>query len=110
MTMADMPAAAFIRATLAMRRTDAGGRRRPIASGYRCDCRLESLVDEYTGAAVYLERATSLGPGEIGLIRLFPAFPHKWQDISPGSVVDLCEGPRVIGVATVVEVASTDER
>ena len=101
------PHAAFIRAQLRMKPTSAGGRSRPISSGYRCNCWLGGLTEAgeraYNDAVVYLESVETLEPGSSAFVRLQPAFPDLWTDVTVGLVIDLCEGSRVLGEATVIE-------
>lgn len=101
------PFAAFIRAELRMKPTEAGGRRRPISSGYRCNCWFGELTEagerSYHDAVIYLEAEENLRPGSSSLVRLHPAFPDSWTGLTVGSVIDVCEGSRVVGEATVVE-------
>jgi hypothetical protein len=101
------PLAAFIRAELRMKSTEEGGRRRPISSGYRCNCWFGGLTPtgerSYHDAVIHLETTESLEPGSSSLVRLQPAFPDSWSGLTVGSVIDVCEGSRVVGEATVVE-------
>ncbi|MGQ0744346.1 MAG: hypothetical protein ACT4OS_08450 [Acidimicrobiales bacterium] len=105
--MSAPPLGAYIRAQLRMKPTDDGGRSRPIASGYRPNCWLGGFTADgeraYYDAVVYLESADALEPGLSALIRLQPAFPDLWNDVTRGSVIDVCEGSRIVGEATVVE-------
>jgi hypothetical protein len=101
------PATAYVRAHLLLKSSDAGGRRRPIASGYRCNCWHGALTETgkraYSDAVVYLEHEESLEPGEGTTVRLQPAFPDLWRDVDAGTAIDVCEGSRVVGEATVIE-------
>lgn len=105
--MSAPPFAAFIQAELRLTPTDAGGRSRPISSGYRCNCWLGGLTEEgdrtYNDALIYLESAEELQPGSSAIVRLQPAFPDLWTDVATGDVIDVCEGSRVVGKATVIE-------
>jgi hypothetical protein len=101
------PVTAYIRAHLRLIPSEAGGRRRPIASGYRCNYWLGGLTATgeraYNDAVVYLEESESLQPGEAKTVRIQPAFPDLWSDVDVGSAIDVCEGSRVVGNATVIE-------
>lgn len=101
------PLAAYIRADLRLRAPDAGGRRRPISSGYRCNCWFGALDDTgqhtYNDAIIFLENDGILKPGDSATVRIQPAFPDLWTKVGVGTVIQLCEGLRVIGEATVIE-------
>ncbi len=102
-----LPASAHIRASLRLQPTEEGGRKRPIRTGYRPNCMIFSADgsrdEEYRDAVVHLESGDSLGPGESTTVRLQPALPDGWSAVAPGTRIDLCEGDRVIGTATVTE-------
>lgn len=55
----------------------------------------------YNDATIYLVNEDRLAPGSRGVVRVRPHFPDKWADLVPGSVVELCEGYRIVGLATV---------
>ena len=101
------PPIAFIRANLRMKPTTEGGRSRPIASGYCCNCWLGGQTEtgerSYNDAVIHLEATEALEPGSSATVRLQPAFPDLWHEIEPGFVIDVCEGSRVVGQATVLE-------
>jgi len=101
------PQGAFIRADLTLSATDAGGRHRPISSGYRCNCWIGAMTDAgeraYNDAVIYLETAESLAPGSSATARIQPAFPDRWMDVKVGSLIEVCEGARVVGDARVIE-------
>lgn len=104
--MNEIPMSAFVRARLSLKGTEEGGRSRPIATGYRPSFWLGAIVNgerAYSDAAVYLEGIEQLEPGETAVVRLRPSLPDDWRDIEVGSEIELCEGRRVLGVATVVE-------
>lgn len=105
--MSSPPLAAFIQAELRLTPTDDGGRSRPISSGYRCNCWLGGLTEggdrTYNDAVIYLESAEELRPGSSAIARLQPAFPDLWTDVAIGDVIDVCEGSRIVGQATVIE-------
>lgn len=101
------PLAAFIRAVLRLMSPDVGGRHRQISSGYRCTCWLGGVTEtgerSYNDAVIYLESAEVLEPGSSAVVRLQPAFPDLWTDVTTGTVIYVCEGSRVVGEATVIE-------
>jgi hypothetical protein len=101
------PLSAYLRAELILRPTEGGGRRRPISSGYRCNCWIGHHTDDgdrsYNDAVIYLDSADQLHPGEQGVVAIQPAFPDLWNEIGVGSRIEVCEGSRVVGEATVIE-------
>jgi hypothetical protein len=105
------PIAAFIRANLRMKPTTEGGRSRPIASGYRCNCWFGARTDtgerSYNDAVIHLESTETLEPGSSAAVLLQPTFPDLWGEIEPGFVIDVCEGSRVVGEVTVIELSIT---
>lgn len=106
--MADPPHAAFVRAELRLIVSSSGGRRSPIATGYKCNCRWPGLGEsEYHDAIIYLESVDLLAPGAAALIRLQPVFPDGWGNVKPGVDVEVCEGRRVVGTARVLELFPT---
>ena len=64
---------AYVRATLRLTTSEADGRRRPIASGYRCNCWLGGLSETgeraYHDAVVYVENGETLEPGAASILR-----------------------------------------
>jgi hypothetical protein len=105
-----MPSEAYVRAEVELKATEDGGRRRPIFSGYRCNCwigaRTAGGEKAYNDAAIWFETQDRLNPGETTVARLQPAIPQYWNHVNAGLVIDLCEGPWVIGKARVVELLS----
>lgn len=101
------PLAAFVRVRIEMRRADEGGRKSPIRSGYRPNCWIGRLTEdaerEYSDAAVWLETGDSLAPGDAALARLQPARPSSWALIEVGSLIEVCEGHRVVADTEVNE-------
>jgi translation elongation factor EF-Tu-like GTPase len=96
--------AAFIEAEVHLLTPDEGGRRSPIASGYRCNCWVGHINDGhrvYNDATIHLLGRDKLTPGATARARVEPHFPDDWSHLAVGSSFELCEGPRVIGVATV---------
>ena len=105
--MSHFPPAAYIKVRLQMRRTEDGGRHRPIYSGYRPNCWIGRTTEtgerEYSDAAVLLESTDILHPGEVATARLQPARPEFWESVDVGSRIEVCEGHRVIADAEVLE-------
>jgi hypothetical protein len=107
------PAPALIRAEVGLKMTEDGGRRRPIFSGYRCNCwigaRTAGGEKAYNDAAIWFESQDRLAPGETTVARLQPTILEYWNHVDAGSVIDLCEGPRIIGKARVIELRSSSD-
>jgi hypothetical protein len=45
-----------------------------------------------------------IGPGETGVVRILPSDWEAWSDVQPGETIPMIEGPRIVGVAEVVEI------
>lgn len=104
--MTTLPLAAFIDAEVRLLPSAEGGRQSPIASGYRCNCWVGHVQEGqrvYNDATFYLLESDELKPGETGRVRVQPHHPDDWSHLTVGFQFELCEGPRVIGVATVIE-------
>lgn len=102
--MSTLPLAAYIEADVELLPPDGGGRHSPISSGYRCNCwigRTEQGERTYNDATFYLLDKEHLDPGDRGRARVMPHFPDDWSDLVEGSTFELCEGRRVVGVATI---------
>ncbi len=102
--MTALPLPAYIEAEVELLLSDRGGRRSPIASGYRCNCWIGKVQDgqrTYNDATFFLLDAVRLEPGSRGRARVQPHFPDEWSELAEGSTFDLCEGRRVIGIATI---------
>jgi hypothetical protein len=102
--MSTWPLAAFIEADIEVLPAERGGRGSPIWSGYRCNCwigKIEHGERTYNDATFFLIDRKTLEPGERGRARVEPHFPDEWSDLDEGFTFELCEGRRVIGIATV---------
>lgn len=99
----------YVEARLTLLTTAAGGRRSAIASDYRPSWsignRTESGEPELNDAPVTLEDHRALNPGETGVVRLHPLWPEAWRQLTEGREINMQEGPRVVGHATVLRVA-----
>jgi hypothetical protein len=99
----------FLEARLTLLATSDGGRSKPIFSDYRPDWnvgnRLESGEVEINGARVSLGGATSIPPGGSGVVRLHPLWPEAWRNVRVGAEIDMHEGARIVGKATILRVA-----
>lgn len=59
---------------------------------------------QLTAGAIWLGAAESLAPGETGSAWIQPGSPERWREVVVGTEVGLCEGPVLVGVASVLEV------
>jgi hypothetical protein len=97
----------YVRAALTLVATSDGGRRGPIASGYR-SCWDVSSTDGrllLTDAPLLIEGRDWLQPGESATVRLHPLFRENWTGIGPGKTLGMFEGPRRVGVAAILDIA-----
>lgn len=111
----DEAARGFLEARLTLLPTDAGGRRRPVLTGYRASWNLagyqgapdagSALAGEFYDAPISLEDTDELAPGGVALVRLHPLSPSAWLGVPVGVELALQEGSRVLGAAQVVRVA-----
>lgn len=97
----------YFRACLRLTPTDEGGRKRPIYSGYR-SCwfwgeRTENGGEMGHDAPITMEGELRLDLGDEAVVRLLPLFPEYWHNITTGSRLEMREGARVVGVATVLD-------
>jgi elongation factor Tu len=102
----EVPLSAFIEADVHLLAPADGGRRSAIASGYRCNCLLDERdrADGTSYDATFLLLDTDrLEPGDTARARIQPHFPDPWTGVEIGTVVEMCEGPRTVGRATVVD-------
>lgn len=100
--MTEPTTSAFIRARVTLVSTEAGGRRAGIATGYRCNCRVPGdSEDSYFDATFNIDGVDVLEPGDTGDSRIQPHHPDDWVGVEIGTVIDMCEGPRLIGRAVV---------
>jgi hypothetical protein len=91
-----------------------GGRRRPLGVDgyrrfeYRADWHLPAMEpDTQAGAPVVCFGRTPIGPGERTRAVIVPLLVDVWRQVQPGDELQMCEGRRVCGHATVVWVAPT---
>ena len=96
-----------IRARLTLMATSSGGRRGPIASGYRScwdvSCAGSQLL--LADAPLFIEDGGWVEPGESAIVRLHPLFRENWTGIGPGSILGMFEGTRRVDVAAILDVA-----
>jgi hypothetical protein len=106
--MTTAPTGAYIEVDLDLLPPEQGGRKSPIASGYRCNCWIGKFEDgerSYNDATFFLLEMDRLEPGSRARARVQPHLPDEWSEVVEGSRFELCEGPRVIGIATVLQVS-----
>jgi translation elongation factor EF-Tu-like GTPase len=104
--MTSLPANS-IEARIFVRSTADGGRRHPVFSGYRASFwlgRREDGRSAYNDAGVYLKVGEELAPGQTGEAWLIPLRPEFWGHLRVGDVIEMSEGERVVGTATVTAV------
>jgi ribosomal-protein-serine acetyltransferase len=90
---------------------DRGGRRRPVADGYRASMSfgqrrrgIEPIVHD---AIVVLEQSSALAPGRRGLARAWVLMPDELpRSVGVGSVSTLLEGDRIVGRAEILALYS----
>jgi translation elongation factor EF-Tu-like GTPase len=105
--MSQIPVGAFIEADVQLLSRDLGGRRFPIASGYRCNCWIGNVEDGRStdnDATFWLIGVERLRPGSRARVRVQPHFPQAWTHLAIGSTFELREGRRTVGIATVVSI------
>ena len=93
-----------LEARISVRSTADGGRRHPVFSGYRASFWLGRCEDgrrTYNDAGVYLKAGEELAPGQSGEAWLIPLRPEFWDHVRVGDVIEMSEGERVVGTATV---------
>lgn len=100
------------RVFLTLNRTDEGGRRRSISSGYRANCWIGKVSEKgerlYNDAHFYFDTVTNLEPGSATVACLRPAVISSWIEIEIGQTIDVCEGVRIVGKAVVTGSFSED--
>ena len=82
---------------------DMGGRKKPVASGYRPSFVFNSL-NHFTGE-IRLVRKKELLPGEsaIAVIRLLPA-RHLRKNLKPNDTFSISEGNKTVGTGIIEKV------
>lgn len=101
----------FICARVTLLHPKAGGRSTAIESGYRCNCRLPDGEERtFFDATFRICDVELLNPGETAMSQVEPHHPDDWHSIEVGTVIDMCEGPRLIGRAVVTDLFGNLER
>lgn len=97
----------FVRVRLGLVPTEDGGRRSHIFSGYRSSWHWGERNDEglavHHDAPVTFEGSDRLALGTEATARLYPLFPEYWSAVKPGQRIEMREGARVVGIATIIE-------
>jgi translation elongation factor EF-Tu-like GTPase len=94
-----------VRARLYLVPTEEGGRRTPIATGYRAACWIEPIDPAIGGndGLVTVEDEDSIAPGSEKVVRIRFLYPDLVGDkLKSGLTFELREGPRVVARATVI--------
>jgi hypothetical protein len=92
--------------------TESGGRSRPIFNDYRPSWDLKNTwhgTPTINDGRVLLDGISELAPGAEGPAILEPLAPEFWGAVGVGAVLPMQEGARLVGYATVTEVASRPE-
>ena len=98
----DVDELGYIEAELTLRRTEDGGRRTLIRTGYRPNWWLPGEAGhDWAGGTVEVVEAEELAPGMSGQVRIYPFVPDIWERMPVGSPLEMYEGPVLIGKATV---------
>lgn len=97
----------FFIVRLRVTRTDEGGRRFPVFSGYRPNWDIGNLHEgqpTFNDAMLSVEQAPHLEPGAEGTVRVHPLSPELWAHVVTGQHIKMQEGSRVVGEGVVLEV------
>ncbi|HXH80027.1 DUF4926 domain-containing protein [Nocardioides sp.] len=96
-----------IRAKLRLTDSAHGGRRHAVLAGWTAAWEIGNSADGHrpdNDAMVFPEGTRELLPGTTCIVRLVPRFPQRWSHVAVGDLIQMRDGRRVIGSATVVEV------
>jgi hypothetical protein len=91
--------------------TDEGGRMGPIRSDYRPSFSLGGTWQgrpSLNDGRVMLLGPEELAPGEEGLVRIDPLCAESWGNVRTSMVLAMQEGSRIVGHATITDVARPD--
>ena len=95
----------YLEARVTVTRTEDGGRRYPVCSGYRVDWEIGHFLEDATphlfAGPIELIEAEELRPGETGAIRIYPLSPEYWKHLGTRSEIRMVEGDRLVGVASI---------
>jgi hypothetical protein len=101
------PPPAYVRARLRVVGVDAGGPKTGVATGSRPNWGIGQRLsgDGLLGRApVIVEDADLIAPGATGVVRVHPVEWDAWAAVRPGDTIPMLEGPRIVGVAEVIEI------
>lgn len=102
------PPEAYLRVVFRMLRTEEGGRRKPVFSGYRPAFQIGRVgplgQPEHNGAQLTFEPDTTVYPGDVAEGHLTPHFPAFWSEVSVGDSIGVFEGSKQVGAVEVVEI------
>jgi hypothetical protein len=99
--------AGYVRASLRLVSVEDGCPAAGISSGARPNWGIGQRLSGdglLARAPVTLETGEGLAPGETGLVRIHPRSWEAWRSVRPGDRIPMLRGPRIVGVAEVVDV------
>jgi len=82
-----------------------GGRKGPMASGYRCDIRFANDENNAFGSCLHME-ADELEPGGKATVTITPLFSQSFGNRAVGETFRMLEGNRVIGIGKIRNVTN----
>lgn len=95
----------YVLARLRLRATDEDGRKTGITTGYRSCWDIGGTFEgrpTLNDAPLLIESGEWLQPGDEAGVRLHPLAWEYWQDVRVGQRIEMREGSRVVGEATVI--------
>jgi len=100
------PSPGCVRARLRVVAVEHGGPPEGVADGARPSWGIGQRLsgDGLLGRAPVAVEGGRIGPGRTGVVRIHPADWEAWGDVRPGDTIPMLEGPRIVGIAEVVEV------
>jgi translation elongation factor EF-Tu-like GTPase len=96
----------YVLARLRVLTPEEGGRSLPILNGYRSCWDIGATYEGepcLNDAPLLIEGADRIELGEEVNVRLHPLLWDFWQDIHVGQRIEMREGSRTVGVATILE-------
>ncbi|HET7170049.1 MAG TPA: hypothetical protein VFI18_00270 [Gaiellales bacterium] len=101
------PSPGYVRARLRVVAVEHGGPPAGVADGARPNWGIGQRLsgDGLLGRApVTVEGDGLIGPGQTGVVRIRPSEWEAWSDVRPGEAIPMLQGPRIVGIAEVVEI------
>jgi hypothetical protein len=98
---------AYVRARLRVVAVEAGGPESGVASGSRPNWGIGQRLsgDGLLGRApIVVEHGERIAAGATGVVRVHPAEWDAWAEVRPGDTIPMLVGPRIVGVAEVIEI------